>query len=283
MLDSAPLPYRLLEHADHVARWSGLAVGVIVAQAVSTLGDGDVEFEQRVIFCITAFGLCAVAGVLLADALTLRPQEAVRTASLAPRLVRDHVPPHMGPLIALQGVSLVALLVITAATASVDTGKVAHITCNGMRASLGPWPGLYYSLPMFGALAIATPTCAWALRRIAHGPGEDQQRRDRAWAVTGAWGLLVSSQQLYAVLMISVALTETGCAGVVGALTFWVFYPLALLNLFTLVWSLVTVVAPRAVEDERSLDDTAAFDEGAHLDDTADLDDERATEGTLRR
>ncbi|SPF06563.1 hypothetical protein [Streptomyces sp. MA5143a] len=277
MLDSAPLPYRLLEHADHVARWSGLAVGVIAAQAVSTLGDGDVEFEQRVVFCLTAFGLCAVAGVLLADALTLRPQEAVRTASLAPRLVRDHVPPHMGPLIALQGVSLVVLLVIAAATASVDpdrvlsTGKVVHITCNGMRASLGPWPGLYYSLPMFGALAIATPTCAWALRRIAHGPGGDQQRRDRAWAVTGAWGLLVSSQQLYAVLMISVALTETGCAGVVGALTFWVFYPLALLNLFTLVWSLVTVVAPRAVEDENPLDDTA------------DLDDERAAEGTLRR
>lgn len=33
-------------------------------------------------------------------------------------------------------------------------------------------------------------------------------------------------------------------------LTFWVFYPLALLNLFTAVWSLVTVVAPRAVADE---------------------------------
>lgn len=33
-------------------------------------------------------------------------------------------------------------------------------------------------------------------------------------------------------------------------LTFWVFYPLALLNLITVVWSLVTVVAPRAVEDE---------------------------------
>ncbi|GAB2945793.1 hypothetical protein [Streptomyces heilongjiangensis] len=282
MLDSVPLPYRLLEHADHVARWSGLAVGIVVAQAVSTLGDGDVEFEQRVVFCLTAFGLCAVAGVLLADALTLRPQEAVRTASLAPRLVRDHVPPRMGPLIALQGVSLVALLVITAATAALDSGDVlswgntVHITCNGMRANLGPWPGLSYGLPMFGALAVATPTCAWALRRIAHGPGEDQQRRDRAWAVTGAWGLLVSSQQLYAVLMVSVALTETGCAGVVGVLTFWVFYPLALLNLITVVWSLVTVVAPRAVEDEKSLDDPAAIDA------TAPLDDERA-EGTLHR
>jgi hypothetical protein len=253
MLDAAPLQSRFLDHADHYARWSGLAIGIIAAQGLSTLG--DIEFEQRVVFCITAFGLCAVAGVLLADALTLVPQDAVRTASLAPRLVRDHVPPRMGPLIALQGLSLTVLLAIAAVTASVDsdriftTGKVVAVTCNGMRASLGPWPGLYYSLPIFGALAIATPTCVWALRRIAHGPGMEQQRRDRAWAVTGAWGLLVSSQQLYAVLMLSVSLTETGCPGAMGALTFWVFYPLALLNLFTVVWSLVTLVAPRAVND----------------------------------
>ncbi|WP_392960152.1 hypothetical protein [Streptomyces sp. LN245] len=253
MLDAAPLQSRFLDHADHYARWSGLAIGIIAAQGVSTLG--DIEFEQRVVFCITAFGLCAVAGVLLADALTLVPQDAVRTASLAPRLVRDHVPPRMGPLIALQGLSLTVLLAIAAVTASVDsdriftTGKVVAVTCNGMQTSLGPWPGLYYSLPIFGALAIATPTCVWALRRIAHGPGMEQQRRDRAWAVTGAWGLLVSSQQLYAVLMLSVSLTETGCAGAMGALTFWVFYPLALLNLFTVVWSLVTLVAPRAVND----------------------------------
>ncbi|MEU1464441.1 hypothetical protein ABZ467_27795 [Streptomyces sp. NPDC005727] len=262
MLDTAPFQRCFLDHANYYARWSGLAIGIVAAQALSTLG--QVEFEQRVVFCITAFGLCAVAGVLLADALTLIPQDAVRTASLAPRLVRDHVPPRMGSLIALQGVSLAVLLAITAATASVDphrifsTGKVIAVSCNGMPATLGPWPGMYYSLPTFGALAIATPTCVWALRRIAHGPGGEQQRRDRAWAVTGAWGLLVSSQQLYAVLMISISLTETGCAGAMGALTFWVFYPLALLNLFTVIWSLITVVAPRAVDDDAamgSLDD----------------------------
>jgi hypothetical protein len=253
MLDPVPLRSRLLDHADHYARWSGLAIGIVVAQQLVTMDSDDITMP--LVFAITAFGLCAVGGVLLGDALTLRPQEAVRTASLAPRLVRDHVPPRMGPLIALQGLSLTVLLAIAAVTASVDsdriftTGKVVAVTCNGMRASLGPWPGLYYSLPIFGALAIATPTCVWALRRIAHGPGMEQQRRDRAWAVTGAWGLLVSSQQLYAVLMLSVSLTETGCPGAMGALTFWVFYPLALLNLFTVVWSLVTLVAPRAVND----------------------------------
>ena len=167
---------------------------------------------------VMAFGLCAVGGVLLGDALTLRPQEAVRTASLAPRLVRDHVPPRMAPLLLLQAASLVALLVIGAVTASSDpaaaqsgAGRHRHLR-RDTATSLGPWPGLYYSGPMFAALAVGTPACVWALRRIAHRPGDDQQRRDRAWAITGAWGLLVSSQLLLVVLMIFVALTENGAA-----------------------------------------------------------------------
>ncbi|TQK45468.1 hypothetical protein FBY35_7036 [Streptomyces sp. SLBN-118] len=110
---------------------------------------------------------------------------------------------------------------------------------------------------MFAALAVGTPVCVWALRRIAHSPGDDQQRRDRAWAITGAWGLLVSSQVLLVVLMIFVALTEeTACAGPLGAATIVVTCPLGLLSLFTFGWSLVTVVAPRAVDDEAADDGT---------------------------
>ncbi|MFE1232327.1 hypothetical protein [Streptomyces sp. NPDC058745] len=60
----------------------------------------------------------------------------------------------------------------------------------------------------------------------------------------------MSSQLLLVVLMILVALTEQACAGPLGAATIVVICPLGLLSLFTLGWSLVTVVAPRAVEDE---------------------------------
>ena len=115
----------------------------------------------------------------------------MRTASLAPRLVRHQVPPRMAPLLLLQAATLVTLLVIGAVTASSGpdrigrAGRVLTVTCEGMPASLGPWPGLYYSGPMIAALAVGTPVCVWALRRIAHGPGDDQQRRDRAWAITG--------------------------------------------------------------------------------------------------
>ncbi|MFE5482940.1 hypothetical protein [Streptomyces sp. NPDC056527] len=257
MLDTAPLRYRFLNHSDQYARWSGLAIGLVAAQQLVGMESGDITMP--LVFAITAFGLCAVGGVLLGDALTLRPQEAVRTASLAPRLIRDQVPPRMAPLLLLQAASLVALLAIGAVTASSNpdwAGRAITVTCEGMRASLGPWPGLYYSGPMFAALAVGTPVCIWALRRISHGPGDDQQRRDRAWAITGAWGLLVSSQVLLVVVMIFVALTETACAGPLGAATIVVTCPLGLLSLFTFGWSLVTVVAPRAVDEEVADDGT---------------------------
>ncbi|WP_328429608.1 hypothetical protein [Streptomyces sp. NBC_00443] len=254
MLDTVPLQSRLLDHADHYARWSGLAIGIVAAQQLVAMESGDITIP--LVFAITAFGLCAVGGVLLGDALTLGPQEAVRTASLAPRLVGHHVPPRMGPLLLLQAASLVGLLVMGAVTASSGpgrtggAGRVITVACEGLTASLGPWPGLYYSGPMFAALAVGTPACVWALRRIAYGPGDFQQRRDRAWAITGAWGLLVSSQVLLVVLMLLIALTETACAGPLGAATIVVICPLGLLSLFTFGWSLVTVVAPRAVDDE---------------------------------
>ena len=171
----------------------------------------------------------------------------------------------MAPLILLQAASIITLLVIGAVTASSDPGKagragrVLDVTCEGMRTSLGPWPGLYYSGPMFAALAVGTPVCVWALRRITHGQGDDQQRRDRAWAITGAWGLLVSSQVLLVTLMIFVALTEETCAGPLGAAAIVAISPLSLLGLFTFGWSLVTVVAPRAVDDATA--DEGTFDD----------------------
>ncbi|MFF3613745.1 hypothetical protein [Streptomyces sp. NPDC002580] len=263
MLDTVPLQSRFLGHADHYARWSCLAIGIVAAQHLVVMDSGDITMP--LVFAITAFGLCAVGGVLLGDALTLRPLEAVRTASLAPRLIRDQVPPRMTPLLLLQAASLVTLLLIGAVTASSDfdrtgtAGRVLVVTCEGMPASLGPWPGLYYSGPMFAALTVGTSVCVWALRRIAQSPGDDRQRRDRAWAITGAWGLLVSSQVLLVVLMVLVALTDKTCAGPLGAAAVAAVCPLGLLGMFTFGWSLATVVVPRAVDDEVA--DDGMFDD----------------------
>ncbi|MEV1069719.1 hypothetical protein [Streptomyces sp. NPDC050263] len=252
MIDTVS-PERLLARADLCARWAGLALGVVVVQLLLTMG-GD-ELAMPFVSAVTAFGLCAVGGVLLGDSLTPAPQEAVRTAGLAPRRVRDHVPPRMAPLFVFQTACLVVLLTIGAAVADPDgqgrAGRTLTVTCAaGPTRHLGPWPGLFYATPVLVSLALGTAACAWSLRRIAHRPGDNLRRHDRSWAIIAAWGLLVSSQLLLVLGMIGRVLFYSKCAGMLGNVTALVIYPLGLLSLFALGWSLFTIVAPRAVDDE---------------------------------
>ncbi|MFE1315135.1 hypothetical protein [Streptomyces sp. NPDC058755] len=250
MLDTPSPPAS--RHRDRYARWSGLATGAVAAPllaAMPTSWFGD-DLSMPIVFAITGFGLCAVGGVLLGDALTPRPQEAVRTADLAPRRVRDHLPPRATALLLLQAVSLVVLLVIGLATASPDligrTGRALTLTCDGVTKPIGPWPGIFYATPILASLTLGSAACAWTLRRIAYRPGGDQQRRDRSWVITAAWGLLVSPQLLFVGLMMATVLLHTSCAGTLGTVTALLIYPLGLLALMTLAWCLFTVVAPRA-------------------------------------
>lgn len=95
---------RARARADRYARLAGLAVGVVAASLWATMditnsSHSSFDFGVPLVSFVTAFGLCAVGGVLLGDALTPRPREAVRTASLAPRRARDHVPPRITPLL----------------------------------------------------------------------------------------------------------------------------------------------------------------------------------------
>ncbi len=105
---------------------------------------------------------------------------------------------------------------------------------------------MFYGIPILASLDIGTAACAWALRRIALRPGSDQQRHDRSWAITAAWGMLVSNQLLLVVLMMAVVLTRSTCAGTLGTVTASAIYPLGLLALSTLAWSLFTIVVARA-------------------------------------
>ncbi|WEB39046.1 hypothetical protein MOV08_06840 [Streptomyces yunnanensis] len=252
MLDTAPPASR--RRVDRYARWSGLAAGVVAAPLLATMPTsyfGD-DYGMPIVLAITGFGLCAVGGVLLGDALTPRPQEAVRTAGLAPRRVRDHVPPRMTPVLLLLAVSLVVLLVIGLATASPDAigrvGRALTVTCNGVTKPIGPWPGIFYGTPILASLTLGTAACSWALRRIAYRPCSDQQRRARSRAITAAWGLLVVPQLLLVVLMIATVLTHTSCAGALGTIAAVVIYPLGLLSLAALAGCLFTMVAPRAAQ-----------------------------------
>ncbi|MFC4500475.1 MULTISPECIES: hypothetical protein [Streptomyces] len=250
MLDTVS-PERLLARADLCARWAGLALGAVVAQQLALIRSDDMSMPF--VSAVTAFGLCAVGGVLLGDSLTPAPQDTVRKAALAPRRVRDHVPPRMAPLIAFQAACLTVLLTIGATVGSVDkTGRAGRglaVTCRTTTRHLSPWPGLFYTPLILISLALGTAACVWALRRVAHRPGDNRQRHDRSWAITAAWGLLVSSQLLLVLGMIATVLSKATCAGMLGNVTALVIYPLGLVSLFTLGWCVFTIVVPRAVDD----------------------------------
>ncbi|WLW53990.1 hypothetical protein [Streptomyces sp. YU58] len=248
MLDTVPAESRLRARADRWARWAGLAAGVVVAQLLAAM-DSD-GLGSGVLYALAGFGLCAVGGVLLGDALAPRPREAVRTAGLTPRRVRDQVPPRMSRLLILQAATLVLLLTVTTTVASADdlgrAGRAFAVTCGGATEVHGPWPGSFYAVPILGSLAVGTAVCGWALRRIAHRPGGEQERRDRSSAITAAWGLLVSTQLLGAATTVTGALTSTTCDGAIGTGAVVVLAPPALLALLTVAWCFFTVLSPRA-------------------------------------
>ncbi|MFG2555391.1 hypothetical protein [Streptomyces sp. NPDC048581] len=230
---------------DRYARWTGLAVGVSAALWLSPLNNGE-----GTLYAILAFGLCAVAGVLLGDALTAPRRGAVRTAGLTPRRVRDYVPPRMTLLLLCLAAALVVLLTTAAAVASPDdlgrAGRALTVACGGVTQSYTPWPGLYYGLPTLASLTLSTAACGWSLRRISTRPGDEQSRRDRALAIVAAWGLVVSSSLFGAASTVSGALMSTTCDGVAGAVGNWTVWPLGLLALITAPWCLFTIISPRA-------------------------------------
>ncbi|MFF4275820.1 hypothetical protein [Streptomyces sp. NPDC001536] len=230
---------------DRYARWTGLAVGVLAARLLSPLIGDD-----GILYAIPAFGLCAVAGVLVGDALTGPRQGAVRTAGLTPRRVRDHVPPRMTGLLLALAAALVAVLAVATAVASPDdlgrAGRALTLTCRGVTESASPWPGFYYSLPMLVSLALSTAACGWSLRRIATRPSDDQSRRDRTLAIVAAWGLVVSSSLLGVASTVSGALMSTSCDGTAGTVANWAVWPLGLLSLIVAPWCLFTIASPRA-------------------------------------
>ncbi|MFF4566056.1 hypothetical protein [Streptomyces sp. NPDC001435] len=236
---------------DRYARWTGLLAGALVAYWLIPLDHGD-----GILYAIPAFGLCAVAGVLVGDALTQPTRGAVRTAGLAPRRVRDYVPPRMTWVLIAMAVVLVLLLGVAAAVASPDdvgrASRALTMTCRGGTASFSPWPGLHYGLPILACLAVATGACGWSLRRIATRPGDEQSRRDRSLAIVAAWGLVVSSSLFGTTAVTSGVLMDSGCGEALWIVARWVLWPLSLVAFVTVALMLSMVCAPRATWRRRS-------------------------------
>ncbi|MEV0484726.1 hypothetical protein AB0I69_29455 [Streptomyces sp. NPDC050508] len=257
MLDTAlPGPHRRAR-AAFFARWGGLALGAALAWGIARsdrLGLG-------ILHAVPVFGICAVAGILAADALIPKQQGPVRRAGLTPRRIRDFLPIRFATLLATQAVALVILLTAAAFTASADdmgrASRSLSAACGGLTESHGPWPGLFYGIPILAALGIGSAACGYALYRITRRPAPDgdsalladdeEQRRDRARAVTAAWGLLVSAPLAGSAFFASGALRSLSCLGPAPHAVGWILLPVAVTAGCTAVWSLFVLAAPLSV------------------------------------
>ncbi|MFI9776562.1 hypothetical protein ACIHCV_17860 [Streptomyces sp. NPDC051956] len=245
MLDTVPPASRA--RADRYARSGGLTAGALLSLY---LIDNSGGLGTGALIAIPAFGLCAAAGVLLGEYITARPQGAVRTAGLTPRRIRDYVPPQLTVLLLIEAALLIALLVTATAIGSPDdmgrAGRVLRMACSGVTESHGPWPGSFYAGPALASLALGTGACGHALRHITRRPGDDQERRDRALAITAAWGLLVAAPLAGTAWSAAGSLRGLSCDGMLGGVAAWALLPICLASLSTAIWCLITVVAPKA-------------------------------------
>ncbi|WP_326773898.1 hypothetical protein [Streptomyces sp. NBC_01445] len=247
MLDTVPPPSRA--RADRYARFGGLTAGALLSLY---LIDNSGGLGTGALIAIPVFGLCAAAGVLLGEYITARPQGAVRTAGLAPRRIRDYVPPQLTVVLLIEAALLIALLVTATAIGSPDdmgrAGRVLTMACSGVTESHGPWPGSFYAGPALASLALGTGACGHALRHITRRPGDDQERRDRASAITAAWGLLVAAPLAGTAWSAAGSLRGLSCDGMLGSVAAWTLVPICLVSLSTAIWCLFTVVSPRAAQ-----------------------------------
>ena len=181
-------------------RWAGVgagAVAVVVAAQVGSLGRG-------VMLAGPVFASCVLLGVLVGELRVSPVRDAVRSASLETRRVRDYVPPLLTPAVAVSVLVGAVLLVATTLAGSADdlgrAGRQLAYRCSDtMSGAAGPWPGSFYSVPLAAVVLGGLAAAALALRAVVLRPrqGEDREvdealRRHAARAVVAATGLLVA-------------------------------------------------------------------------------------------
>ncbi|WP_210592521.1 hypothetical protein [Streptomyces sp. GESEQ-35] len=254
MLDTALPDRHRRPRAERFARWGGLALGAALAWGIA----GSDRLGSGILLATPVFGICAVAGILAADALSPKPEGPVRRAGLTPRRIRDFLPTRFAALLATQAAALIALLAAAAFTASADdmgrAGRTLGAACDGLTESHGPWPGLFYGVPILGALAFSTAACGYVLYRSTRRPvpdgdpalraADEEQRRDRVLAVTAAWGLLVSAPLAGTAFFASGALRSLSCLGPASHTVGWILLPVAAAAGCTAVWCLYVLAVP---------------------------------------
>lgn len=195
-----------LRRVTLAARVGALAAGGALLVAAASAGG----LGRALMLAPVLFGACQVLGVLLADAIAHGSARTPGTAAVEARRVRDFLPTALTRVVVASGIVLGGCLIWTTALASADDqgrqGRALSYACTTdcARASVGPWPGSYYSAPLTIGLLIVVALTLLAVRFTAARPrnGADPEilrvdgairRRSVESAMAGAGVALVGS------------------------------------------------------------------------------------------
>lgn len=161
-----------LRRVSLAGRLASLLLGaalVVVASGLGGLGRG-------LMLAPALFGGTQILGVLAVDLLVRNTARTPGVAGLEVRRVRDVVPVRLAVTAVVAAALLAGWLSWTTLVASPDdqgrAGRALSYRCvDGCdAASLGPWPGSYYAIPLAVALFVVVALAATALRQVVLRP-----------------------------------------------------------------------------------------------------------------
>jgi hypothetical protein len=244
-------------------RWAGVALGVVAAAQTAGVG----ALGRGLMLAPTVFGLCVIGGVVLGELATMPRRDGVRTAALETRTVGHYLPRRLGGLVAASAGALGALLVATTLMGSADdmgrAGRSLVRRCSPeFGAGAGPWPGLFYSVPLGIAVTIGLLVAGMALRTVVLRPrrgstpelvvADDVLRGRSAEAVAGATGVMVAASLIGVALTAAGALLGFPCAPLWWTALGFALLAVAALMLAVLVWCLALLLAGSRIRPESS-------------------------------
>lgn len=244
-------------------RWVSLATrvaAVVVGAVLVVLAAGVGGLGLGLALAPVVFGGCQVLGVLLADALSRGAARTLGVAALELRRARDLLPGRLTWTTVGAAAVLVLLLTWTTLVASADdqgrVGRALGYRCvTGCdRASVGPWPGVYYSLPLAVGVPVVALLSVVALRHAAHRPrnGTDPEvlrvdgaiRRRAAESVIAGAGIAVTGSLSGVAAMVGLRLLQADHAPASLLAATWPALGLALTSLAALLWCLTVLLLP---------------------------------------
>ena len=248
-------------------RWAGLSLGAVMAAWTASMG----SLGLGVMLAPAVFGLCVIGGAVVGELVTIPRSGSVSAAALKTRSIGKYLPRRLGALVMASTIGLGALLVTTTRMGSGDLSRVRRgvfRACGAERsAAYGPWPGLFYAVPLGIAVMIGLLGAGVALRTVVLRPrvesapdlvvADDALRRRSAEAVVAATGVMVTASLFGVALSALGALVSSACPPTSWTALGVTLLTIAVLTLLAATWCLVLLLSGPRIAPPTESEDTA--------------------------